>query len=109
MSEIDLSFYDHVKLECLTKENSAFADWSAEAWRRCVGPGEYVALDCEQKKGGKLVCKENAVVLSNRPVELRRGYSFWVHHRTTIFSILLALGLVAGLGYFLRRRKLRTS
>lgn len=110
MTAIDLSFHDPVRMRCLTNGNNEdVATWPADAWRRCVGPGEYVALDCEQKEQGKLVCKEDDYLLKNRPIELRRGYGFWARHRTTISSILLALGLLVGFGYFFRSRKLRTS
>lgn len=109
MTESDFSFDDAVKLDCLFKRGDNPDNLSADTWRQCVKPGENVTLDCVRTKEGKFVCEEYENTFDNRPPELRRGYSFWVHHRTTMFLILLALGVLVGLGYFLRRRKLRTS
>ncbi len=104
----DYSFYDPQKFACLDKGNNNFTEWSAEAWRRCVGPGEYVALKCERKQEGKLVCEQDDHD-SIRPPELRRGYSFWNYHRTTISAILLVFAILLGIGYFFLRRKSRRS
>jgi hypothetical protein len=104
----DYSFYDPKKFACLDKGSTNFADWSAEAWRRCVGPGEYLVLNCERKQEGKLVCVQDDHG-SIRPPELRRGYSFWGHYGATISAIPLVLALLLGVGYFILRKKLRRS
>jgi hypothetical protein len=104
----DYSFYDPKKFACFDKGSTDFADWSAEAWRRCVGPGEYLSLNCERKQEGKLVCVQDDHG-SIRPPELRRGYSFWDHYGTTISAILLVLVVVLGMGYFFLMKKSRRS
>ena len=103
----DYSFYDPQKFACLFKENDNF-NWSAKAWRRCVGAGEYVTLKCERKQEAGLVCEQNDHD-SIRPPELQRGYSFWNYYGMTISAILLVFAILLGMGYFLFRRKLRRS
>lgn len=102
------SFYDPQKFACLYKENDNVDAWNAEAWRRCVGPGEYVALNCEQKQQGALVCKQDDHG-SIRPPELRRGYNFGNYHGTTISAVLLVFAILLSMGYFLLKKKLRRS
>jgi hypothetical protein len=101
------SFYDPKKFACLYEGNDDF-DWSAEAWRRCVGPGEYVALNCERKQDGKLVCEQDDQG-SIRPPELRRGYSFWNYYLKTISATLLVLAILLGMGCVFLRKRLRQS
>lgn len=105
---MDYSFYDPQKLTCLGNGNDDFAAWPAEAWRRCVRPGEYVALNCERKKEGKLVCEQDDLG-SIRPPELQRGYSFLDHYGTRISAALLVVAVLSGMGYFFLKGKLRRS
>ena len=102
------SFDDPQKYACLYKKNENVDIWNAEAWRRCVGPGEYVALNCERKQNGKLICEQDDQG-SVRPPELRRGYSFWNYHGTTISAIVLVFSILVSMGYFLLQKKLRRS
>lgn len=102
------SFYDPQKYACLYKENEIVDAWNAEVWRRCVGPGEYVSLNCERKQDEKLVCEQDDQG-SIRPPELRRGYNFWNYHGTTISAVLLVCAILLGMGYFLLQKRLRRS
>lgn len=102
------SFYDPQKYACLYKENENVDAWNAETWRRCVGPGEYVALNCQRRQDGKLVCEQDDQG-SIRPPELRRGYNFWNYHGTTISAVLLVCAILLGMVYFLLQKRLRRS
>lgn len=105
---VNYSFENRRKLQCLLKENIDYTKWSADVWRRCVRPGEYISLDCEMGKDGKLICVQNDLG-STRPPELRRGYSFWGHHYRSILAALLVLFTVLGIGYLSLRKKLRRA
>lgn len=102
------SFYDPQKLACLYKQTDDNTKWSADVWRRCVRPGEYISLDCEMGKDSKLICIQYDLG-STRPAELRRGYSFWGHHYRSILATLLVLFAVLGIGYFSLRKNLRRA
>lgn len=101
-------FYDPQKLACLYKQSIDYTKWSADVWRRCVRPGEYISLDCEMGKDSKLICVQYDLG-STRPPELRRGYSFWGHHYRSILAALLVLFTVLGIGYLSLRKKLRRA
>lgn len=102
------SFYDPQKLACFYKQGDDYTKWSADVWRRCVRPGEYLSLDCEMHKAGKLICVQDDLG-STRPPELRRGYSFWDHHYKSILVTLLVLTTLLGTGYFSLRKRLRRA
>ena len=62
------AFYDSQKLECISNGGG-----TAEAWRRCVEPGQYVSLDCKNDGTSAFICAE-ADWPAGRPDDLRRGY-----------------------------------
>lgn len=102
------SFYDLERLKCLYKNNKSNTDFTDESWRQCVKPGEYLRLDCDNSKAGKLVCQEDDES-KNRPIELRRGYSFWKQNGAMTFLSLLTISVCLGIGYNLRKRKSAAS
>ncbi len=107
-SRANYSFGNYRKLQCLLKESIDSTKWSADVWRRCVRPGEYISLDCEMGKDSKLICAQDDLG-STRPPELRRGYSFWGHHYRTILAALLILFTILGIGYLSLKKKLRRT
>ncbi len=102
------SFHDLERLHCLHSTGQFDTDLSDEIWRRCVRPGEYIELDCDNRKAGKLVCKESDQT-TIRPLDLRRGYSFWGEYGVTVFLFLLTILVCLGLGYVIFRRKLAAA
>ncbi|MEO0440403.1 MAG: hypothetical protein AAF067_05950, partial [Pseudomonadota bacterium] len=93
----DFSFYDSDRVQCVLNAQS-----TAEAWRRCVEPGEYVSLDCRDNKSGVLICEE-ADWPPDRPPELQRGYSFWNKYGVALLYVFLTLSALLGIGYYLRK------
>ncbi|MEQ1539898.1 MAG: hypothetical protein ABL928_13310 [Sphingorhabdus sp.] len=102
------SFHDLERLHCLHSTGQFDTDLSDEIWRRCVAPGEYLELDCDNSTVGKLVCKESDET-NDRPLELRRGYSFWGQYGAAVVLSLLTISVCFGLGYVILRRKLAAS
>jgi hypothetical protein len=93
----DFSFYDADRAGCVYD-----GEETVEAWRECVEPGEYVALECADNNGGGLICGESDL-FSGRPDDLRRGYSPWQDRGASIPYWMAALAVLVGSGYFVWR------
>ena len=94
-------FYDAQKLECISNGGG-----TAEAWRQCVEPGQYVGLDCKSDRAGALICAEADWPADPRPDDLRRGYQSkneeGVSPRTLYAVLAAVLGVLLVLGLKLK-------
>ena len=95
------TFYDSQKLECISNGGG-----TAEAWRQCVEPGQYVGLDCKSDRAGALICAEADWPADPRPDDLRRGYQSkneeGVSARTLYAVLAAVLGMLLVLGLKLK-------
>ncbi|MEP2139087.1 MAG: hypothetical protein ABJ311_10550 [Erythrobacter sp.] len=107
-----LEFQNESKSGCLSEADSdrEFQDihengFSEQAWRKCVEPGESVALECQNDNSGALICEEDEW-LKGRPADLQRGFNPWIHNGPTIIFGVVVGSLLAGIvGFFWRRRR----
>jgi hypothetical protein len=94
-------FSDRNSLICLDEKSRGQTNWSAEDWRKCVAPGRYVGLYCEKGKKGELVCNDDEE-FDNRPLDLRRGYTFWGAYGAIIATIMLIFAALLEAMFFVK-------
>lgn len=94
------SYHDTENAECILDGKDP-----TEAWRRCVGPGEYVHLDCIDDKAGSLVCVENLDWLPERPDDLHQSAGFFKEWGASVAGGLAILSILVGVAHFAFRRR----
>jgi hypothetical protein len=95
-------FSDLKRLNCLTNSKEVQTGPTTKDWRRCVTSDGYVGLNCSEiKKNGELICEEEDIY-NNRPLDLRRRYTFWGTYGATIATIMLVAATLAGISFVTR-------
>jgi putative lipoic acid-binding regulatory protein len=96
----DHSFYDRKILNCLYDVGAGKTKLTKRDWHRCVTTGEYVSLNCSVTgENSELICEEDDMAFDNRPLDLRRGYTFWGAYGATIATIMLVATTLAGISF----------
>lgn len=91
----DFSFYDAERINCLEK-----GEESTETWRKCISRGDYIGLACQSDTTGKLVCRQDDLILNGRPPDLERNYSFWSHYGWALLMAFVMLAVLLGMGFY---------